>query len=633
MKESRYVGALLSILAACCAGSAYAATEAAYDIRLDLEPGRQFRIAMDYGLTQEGYGGGDELMRMAAIMTFTVVERAGSGCRLRAAYDSLAVKSTGLFGMDASSGADLSAMDDDITDQDYLLCLLFKGMMGLPFEVEVGERWDVHGVEGIDTLRIRLVDRVMELAKLDNRSMRETLLEATGKVFTPQRLTELLRSASAGYPQSPIALGGSWTSAERNNAESLTYLTEATYTLRGVRWAELDVGVEGRIRPDTAEDAREIEGTQQGSMVIDRETGLVLFAELHQSLELAVSGYGGGSTASLRGEASVRTDFPNDERRERWREAVTSRSVTYGIGGTVVVGVAPGSAAVSDPACMSALSDITDALGDVLGVRTTESIRTAPVVRVADGVVEVVPWSAQDSALNAEMVTDLQTRPDIAGRLLARRGDAALVDAELAEWAIERQKADTIGMIIEALRGRYPDMTLSVAAPSLAGYCRVEADTVIAWGALNDEWSRWLGTEPDRADIARLTGGLTHLEYSFESGAANGICDSPFVSRIDSFVVWARRQPEVARVTSMFELLPLLDSLPSWTGANEKTADIGECAERLASLDMGSAPPGLLHGHVSAPLSATRITVVVGPEEGAVERLWARSLKWLSHGR
>lgn len=632
MRADAHRPAVIMIIVALFTGTLWGSSGQEYGIRVTLEPGERFRIGMVYELTQDGYGSKD-ILSMAVSMNFTVVERNGSAYRLRAAYDSLAVKSEGLFGMDASSGADLSEMDDDITDEDYLLCLLFKGMIGLPFEVVVDERWDVQGVEKLDTLQTQLVERVMALAKLDNPGLRQTLLEATGKVFTAQRLTEVLRTASAGYPAKPLAVGESWTDAERNNAESLSYLTDATYTLAHAGWAELLIDVNARVRPDTAEDAQKIVGTQTGSMIIDRRTGLVLSAHIKQALELEMSGYSRSTTVGLTGEGAVWTDFPADEQRAAWRRAVETQDSVYGHGAMVLIGVASAKKFPFGREGLSALKDLTRAVRRLAGSTRVESLVDVLCATSADGVVEVAPCSTLDSSMAGGMAKRLRSRRDIAGRLLARGGDAALVEASFSWGGVRRRTAHAIRGVLTAASERYPDIEFAVTGLGLGGYCRVTPDTVIGWGALSDQWSRWFGSERDRAAIARFAGGLTVLEYSFESGVPGGVCDGPFASRIDSFIAWARGLPQVARVTSVFDFLPLLDSLPAPAGAQGSDSSVSGRAERLALLDMGCEPPGVLPGRVSPALSAVRVSVLVGEEDGAADTVWAQSLKWLREMR
>lgn len=134
---------------------------------------------------------------------------------------------------------------------------------------------------------------------------------------------------------------------------------------------------------------------------------------------------------------------------------------------------------------------------------------------------------------------------------------------------------------------------------------------------LNDEFVKYFAPTVDfRRDTDFTTDHLTgiyYVDYSIESGQANGIGDPAFLATVDRFADWCRSQPEVIHVytvTDIFKRLnqnmhgddPSYDKLPA-------TKDL--TAQYMLLYEL-SLPYGLdLTDRVSMDRSATRVTVTL----------------------
>lgn len=104
------------------------------------------------------------------------------------------------------------------------------------------------------------------------------------------------------------------------------------------------------------------------------------------------------------------------------------------------------------PGCLAAVRDATEALRDLPGIANVSSVTGAPRVRTVHGAVAVTPWLASDGPIDSAAAARLRERPDVAGRLLASDRRAAIIEADLAVWALGRPMAGRMGEVIDQLQ-------------------------------------------------------------------------------------------------------------------------------------------------------------------------------------
>lgn len=108
--------------------------------------------------------------------------------------------------------------------------------------------------------------------------------------------------------------------------------------------------------------------------------------------------------------------------------------------------------------------------------------------------------------------------------------------------------------------------------------------------------------------------GLEPLEYSLTAGRADGVTDSEFLKQVDAFAEWYRKQPEVAHVFGISDIIKRLNTnLNSDNPEFYRIPDDSDLIAQYLLLYEFSLPVGLdLNNLIDVDRSATRLTVVLG---------------------
>ena len=152
---------------------------------------------------------------------------------------------------------------------------------------------------------------------------------------------------------------------------------------------------------------------------------------------------------------------------------------------------------------------------------------------------------------------------------------------------------------------------------------------------LNDEFVKYFSPNIQFRQDADFTteklSGLYLLEYSFDSGRAEGIHNPRYLNEIEGFAQWMRLQSEVRHVNSHSDVLKRLNKNmhnddPSFYAIPEQ-AD--EAAQFLLLLEM-SLPQGLdLQNRINIDKSQTRMTVILDSiTSSQLQALNGRAFEW-----
>jgi len=132
---------------------------------------------------------------------------------------------------------------------------------------------------------------------------------------------------------------------------------------------------------------------------------------------------------------------------------------------------------------------------------------------------------------------------------------------------------------------------------------------------LNDEFVKYFDEQVDfRVDTDFTTDNLTglyNISYSLEAGEAGGISEPDFLSKLEEFAVWYRKQPEVMHVNTLSDTMKRLNKNlhgddPGWY----RMPDQRSLAAQYLLLYEMSLPYGLdLNNQINVDKSATKLDV------------------------
>ncbi|MEL7309977.1 MAG: MMPL family transporter [Pseudomonadota bacterium] len=213
------------------------------------------------------------------------------------------------------------------------------------------------------------------------------------------------------------------------------------------------------------------------------------------------------------------------------------------------------------------------------------------------------------------LIFTLLTIPALTQRLPFKRSEprSEAAMARLADWLLDKRKP----------------LTIVSAAVALLLVSFVPRNT------LEDDFIEYFSTDlPLRqaADftIDNLTGPFV-MSFAMDSGGANGITNPEFLATVESFMNWAREQPEVIYVSSFTETLKRLNQDMNGDRAEARVLpDRADLAAQYLLLYEMSLPFGLdLNNQISFDKSTLRVDVRIGGERTAgILDLEVRAQRW-----
>ena len=206
------------------------------------------------------------------------------------------------------------------------------------------------------------------------------------------------------------------------------------------------------------------------------------------------------------------------------------------------------------------------------------------------------------AGVTAALIYSVTFLPALMAVLPVRAGHAAAAEEEgrglcmrLADLVVRRRE-----FLFRA--------ALIVIAVLTAGIMRLE---------LNDDWIKYFDERYDIRKASDFTqenlSGFNIIEYSLDSGETGGINDPAYLSVVDKFAAWYRRQPKVVNVNTITDIFKRLNR--NMHGDDESYYRIPEnrelAAQYLLLYEM-SLPFGLdLNNQINVDKSATRMIVTM----------------------
>ena len=185
--------------------------------------------------------------------------------------------------------------------------------------------------------------------------------------------------------------------------------------------------------------------------------------------------------------------------------------------------------------------------------------------------------------------------------------------------AIMPVKAQPVTSRFSGLLVRFGDFVAAKRKSLLIGFSAISLAILafIPQIELNDNFLKYFDSSVEfRQDAdytnANLT-GIFQVQYSLNSGSANGISDPQFLQEADAFVQWWRAQPEVLHVSSITDTFKRLNkNMHADDDAWHKLPDQRDLAAQYLLLYELSLPYGLdLNNQLNIDKSSTQIVITL----------------------
>jgi len=169
----------------------------------------------------------------------------------------------------------------------------YKPLIGATFSYTLDKQGKVLAVEGMDAL----MDKV--LAGAGDELQSQTMKKTFEQMFGEESMTSMMQGMNAIYPTTQIGVGDTW-GAENTLGGGMGMVLKNTFKLENIEADKSVVSMTGEISTDASSGIEisgisvsySLEGNSEGTMEIDRKSGMVLNSKTTQKIKGSVKTMG-----------------------------------------------------------------------------------------------------------------------------------------------------------------------------------------------------------------------------------------------------------------------------------------------------------------------------------------------------
>jgi hypothetical protein len=242
-------------------------------LKINLEPNSSYRFTSSnsQNIVQELMGNTLEInQKILATYIFEIEDNSGGEMRIKALYERLALD------MNMPQGKVTIDTDLENNDEDHSPELQkFSSMIKKTFYISLTSEGKVNKIEGID-----------ELIKLGENNNNPFVQE----FLNEKNLVSAFENSFNIFSKDSISMGETWNRSRSQSMSNLFDLNiEDSFTLEGLSedlaWINTESQIKGAASENSLFDDLTMEGTQTGTIEVDRRSGLILFSEIQQELQ------------------------------------------------------------------------------------------------------------------------------------------------------------------------------------------------------------------------------------------------------------------------------------------------------------------------------------------------------------
>ncbi|HKZ67512.1 MAG TPA: DUF6263 family protein [Chitinophagaceae bacterium] len=253
-------------------------------LKFNLEKGKSY----DYEIlwdTDQKMMGQDNKITIAGGYTINVIDENDNIKTLTAAYRNFKMYMN-IMGMEISVDTDKPSgpMDEAAIKANPLGMMdrVFAGIKGKEFTMKVDEEGKVLQVSGFEQIINGMIDSIGI-----NDDVKMQMRASLQDQFNEQAIKDQFAQVFTIFPNKEIKSGDSWEkSFQMGGRMPAKYTTK--YTVKEIEGDHVSLSAQTRIGSGSSE--MEIKGTQDGSLLVDSKTGLVINAEFDQDMDIKARG-------------------------------------------------------------------------------------------------------------------------------------------------------------------------------------------------------------------------------------------------------------------------------------------------------------------------------------------------------
>jgi hypothetical protein len=184
---------------------------------------------------------------------------------------------SGTISVDSNTSADTAIQTN--------LGPVFKAIVDKPFEVVMTKTGKVKSVTGVDTFFESMISAIDENLP---ENMRQQITQQFGSQFSEEAIKSQIEQNTGYFPDKPVGIGDSWNNKMQTTASNFAIIIDVKYTLKSVDDNVANLDIDGTVSTPAGYEQEfngvkakiTLNGTQKGSMKINRNTGWTIYADM-----------------------------------------------------------------------------------------------------------------------------------------------------------------------------------------------------------------------------------------------------------------------------------------------------------------------------------------------------------------
>lgn len=254
-------------------------------LRFNLEKGKTYDYEMVMDMDQEVMGRNNKI----GVITAYVVNVTGDDGNIKTLdieYKDFKMNMDMMgqqINIDASKRSEQGKPESGSKDLLAVMSNAFSGILGKKFTMKVDYNGKIQSVEGADAFIRSIIDSIK-----GDEQMKGMMMASLRDQFSAEKVKETFAPMFSVYPNKEIKVGDKWESSYVLSSQSVRCNTE--YTVKSFEADKVIIDSKTKMEPEGAVQnpalgGVKLGGTQTGVMTLIAKSGLVVDAELNQSME------------------------------------------------------------------------------------------------------------------------------------------------------------------------------------------------------------------------------------------------------------------------------------------------------------------------------------------------------------
>jgi hypothetical protein len=255
-------------------------TASAKTLKFNLEKGKGYDYDMVWDMDQKIMGQ-DMKMSFGANFTMNVTDDDGKVKTISSTYKSFKMymkMPQAEIDVDTDKPADEAA---DATNPMAMVGKVFRAIKGKSFVIKVDNEGTVISVEGFEDIVNSMVESISM-----NEQMQEALRASLKDQFSGQSIKDQFGPVFNIFPNKEVKVGDSWDKSYSTGGKTPAKYT-TTYTVKSIDGDNVSMTTKTKI--ESSGDA-DVSGTQEGNILVDSKTGLMINGEFDQKIKTTMQG-------------------------------------------------------------------------------------------------------------------------------------------------------------------------------------------------------------------------------------------------------------------------------------------------------------------------------------------------------